>query len=251
MTGLDEFFSVENPIDDPLRMDLIEMVRHRYRNTPRHLQKAMGPSETGHPCMRKMAYTLMEVPRCNPEWDPLPSIIGTAGHTWMESAARMDNERLGRERWLIETRVEVTPGLSGSCDLFDSDNGVVIDHKFLGVTSFMAKIKAPGETYRNQVHQYGRGFKNLGHEVKRVAIAIFPRCGTLSKLHLWHEPYDDKRVDRVLAQRTAVMEMLDDFSVHIDPARYKWFPFDNSESCQFCPFWRPEAKSPLQCDGRS
>lgn len=248
--SLESFFSASNPVEDALRSDIIAMVRHKASNAPRSLQTAMGPSETGHPCMRKMAYSLMSVPRCNAEWDPFPSIVGTAVHSWLQEAAEQDNERLGRKRWLIETRVEVTPGLSGSCDLFDQDSGCVIDHKVLGVTSYMAKIKDPGLTYRNQVHQYGRGFKRLGYEVNRVAIAIFPRAGTLSKMHLWSEPYDDARVDEVLARRDAVIGLLDDLDVESNPERYQWIPA-TPDQCTFCPQWKPEPTNPLQCSGKA
>lgn len=249
MTGLDEFFDVENPVSDPLADELKEMIRAKYHNTPRHLQVELGPSEVGHPCMRKMAFGMMQVPRCNPEYDPLPSIYGTAMHTWLEQAAREDNERLGRERWLLETRVEVTPGLSGSSDLYDTDSDTVVDWKNLGYTSFVDNIKHISPEYRGQLHLYGKGFRNKGYDVKWVSIAILPRSGTLTKMHYWKEPYDDDFANGILARRLAVIEMLDDFSVHIDPARYQWFPIEPSK-CLFCPWWRPEARNPMQCNGK-
>lgn len=201
--------------------------------------------------MRRMAYGMMEIPRCNPEWDPLPSILGTAAHAWMEEAARADNERLGRERWLIETRVNVAPGLSGSSDLYDTDSGTVIDHKFLGYTSFSAHIKDPGEQYKNQLRLYGKGFQNAGYDVKRVCIAMFPRTGTLTKMHMWFEDYDEVKADAVLARRESVMIMLDSFDVDIDPARYQWIPIDNTAGCVFCEWWSPNPQNPLQCGAKS
>jgi hypothetical protein len=250
MTSLDEFFTETLPPPDPLRDSIVEMVRRRHEATPRHQQVELGPSEVGHPCMRKMAFGIMNVPRANAEYDPLPSILGTAAHTWMESAARLDNERLGRERWLIETRVEVTPGLSGSCDLFDKDTGTVIDYKFPGYTSFTKYLKDPGPTYRHQTHLYGKGFERLGYEVNTVGIAFFPRTGTLTKMHLWREDYNPEIADAVLAKRDAVLLMLDDFKVEIDPGRYQWFPTAPYD-CIWCPWWRPEPKSPIQCDGKA
>lgn len=248
--ALDEFFNTPPPPPpDPLRDDLVAMVQHRHAATPRHQQVELGPSAIGHPCMRKMAYGLMQVPRSNAEYDPLPSIIGTASHTWMESAARLDNERLGRDRWLVETRIEIANGLSGSCDLFDTDNGVVIDYKFPGYTSFTKYLKDPGPTYRNQVTLYGKGFERLGYSVKQVAIAFFPRTGTLSKMHLWREDYDPERANKVLARRDAVMLMLNDLKPEIDPDRYRYFPIAPSD-CVWCPWWRPEPRSPIQCGGK-
>ena len=74
-----------------------------------------------------MAYRLANdpVPTCNPQWDPLPSIIGTATHTWLETAAALANTVLGRDRWLTETKVYPAPWLPGSCDLYDCDTETV------------------------------------------------------------------------------------------------------------------------------
>jgi hypothetical protein len=60
--------------DDPLRADLIAMIRDRDYAT--HRQRALGPSEVGHPCMRKMAYGMTELPPCNPQFDPTATAIG-------------------------------------------------------------------------------------------------------------------------------------------------------------------------------
>lgn len=247
---LADFFSVENPVQEPLWLDLEAMIKHKYSNTPRHLQVELGPSEVAHPCMRKMAFATMQTPRCNPEYDPLPSITGTAMHTWLEDAARMANEALGRERWLIETRVTVTAGLSGSSDLFDTDSGTVVDWKNPGQTSFLAQVKQVDETYRGQLHLYGRGFQNAGHVVKEVAIALLPRAGTLSKMHLWHEPYDDDRAQRILDRREATLCMINDLDVDVYPNRYQWIPASPGH-CSFCEFWNPNANAsnPFQCKG--
>lgn len=247
ITTAEEFFA-SAPVVDPLWTDLRNMIRHRYSNTPRHLQVALGPSEVGHPCMRKMAFGIMQVPRCNPEYDPLPSIQGTAMHTWLEGAARMDNERLGRERWLIETRVYVTPGLSGSADLFDVDTGTVIDWKNLGATSFSKNKTSPKRPYRRQIQLYGRGFRNAGYEVNRVAVAALPRSGRLRDMELKIEPYDDELASEILRTRDAVIGLLDDFDVDTDPNRYQWIPID-PDDCFFCPWWAAEPKTPLQCKG--
>lgn len=249
MTELAEFFSETLPVEDPLRADIVAFIRARHAATPRHQQVALGPSEVGHPCMRRMAFGMMNEPRCNPEYDPLPSIIGTATHTWMESAAQLDNERLGRDRWLIEHRVEVAPGLSGSCDLFDTDTGTVVDYKFPGYTSFTKYLNDPGLVYQNQAHLYGKGFENSGRIVDRVAIAFFPRTGTLSKMHFWSEDYDRARAEAVLAKRYAVMALLDDFKVEIDSSRYDWIPMEPYE-CVFCNWWSDHPRSPIQCSGR-
>lgn len=248
MTTFEEFFSPTNPPVDPLRNDLIDMIEARYRATPRNMQIELGPSEVSHPCMRKMAYGIMEVERCNPEYDPLPSIVGTASHTWMQSAAWHANNILGRERWLTETKVHVTPGLSGSADLYDMDNAVVVDYKFPGTTRFDRYVKDPGPQYKLQVHFYGRGFENAGLPVKQVAIAFLPRGGMLRNMHIWKEDYNPALVDAGLRKRDAVINLIADLDVEHHPERYQWIP-EETYDCVWCPWFRPVPRTGLQCRG--
>jgi hypothetical protein len=250
MTTVDEFFSETLPPADPLRDELINMIKARNDATPRHLQRELGPSEVGHLCMRKMAYGMMETPRCNPQYDPLPSIIGTAVHKWLESAAAHANNQLGRQRWLIETRVNVAAGLSGSCDLYDRDNAIVIDYKCPGANQFKLLSKEMSTVYRNQVHLYGLGYENAGLPVKEVAVALLPRGGTLSGMHLWREEYSRERAQGILKRREAVMVMLNDFRVEIDPSRFELFP-KYPDGCMWCPWFKPDPRSPIQCNGKA
>ena len=248
MSDTAEFFDTEPIVSDPLRDDLVAMIRSRSANAPRSLQVELGPSQVGHPCMRRMAYGIMAEPGGNPQFDPLPSIIGTAVHSWLDSAAQHANEVLGRERWLTETRVEVTPGLAGSCDLFDLDTGTVIDWKVVGTPRLRKYRKDPGPVYRNQVTLYGRGFENAGHQVKRVAIAFVPRGATLHSLHVWSEDYDPKLADEILERRIQALCLLNDFDIENNPDRYMWFPVE-PEDCVFCPWYSTDPKGPLQCRG--
>jgi hypothetical protein len=250
MTTADFFNSTAVTERDYLRDDLIAMIHARNDATPRHLQKELGPSEVAHPCMRRMAFGIMDVPRCNPQYDPLPSIVGTATHKWLESAAMHANNELGYQRWIVETRVNVAPGLSGSCDLYDHDTATVIDWKVLGDNSFKRNHAHISPVYAQQVQFYGLGFENAGLPVKQVAVAILPRGGTLTRMHLWRTDYRRETALAGLARREAVMLMLNDFRVEVDPARYRWIPIAPYD-CAFCPWFRPEPKSPIQCDGKA
>jgi len=249
MTDTADFFA-DTPavLADPLRNDLLAMIRTRDDATPRHMQKALGPSDVSTPCMRKLAYAMMDEPGSNPPFDPLPSIIGTAVHAWLESAARHANQVLGRVRWLTETRVEVAPGLSGSCDLYDMDTGTVIDWKVVGTPRLRMYRKDPGRPYKTQVYLYGRGFENMGLPVNKVAIAFVPRGATLHSLHVWSADYDPKVADWALAQRETVIGLLDDLDVGRHPERYAWIPATQSD-CVFCPWYANKPTGPLQCKG--
>lgn len=246
----DDFFdNVPEPEpEDELRSDLMQMIIARYHATPRNQQIELGPSEIGHPCLRRLAYGLTAVERANPYFDPLPSIIGTASHTWMQSAAEFANKQLGRERWITEKKVKPTTDLSGSSDLYDTDTQTVIDHKFPGANRFTAYKKNIPLIYKIQVHLYGKGFINAGLPVKRVAICLLPRGGSLKAMHLWSEPYDESIADEAIAKRNMVIALCSDWDVENNPDRYHWFA-QTPHDCVFCPQWRPNPTGPLQCKG--
>ncbi len=248
MSELAAFFDVTNPVEDPRRRAITDMVMAWHNATPRHLQVELGPSEVGHPCMRKIAYGTMQADECNPQFDPLPSIIGTASHAWMHEAAEHANRLLGRTRWLAEQRVEVAPGLGGSCDLFDLDTGAVIDHKFPGANRFTMYKKKMSTVYRNQVHLYGYGFEQAGHTVNTVSVALFPRGGMLRNMHLWTEPYSRSRAETVLEDRLKMLMLTNDLDVERNPERFRWIPA-SPDDCRFCAWYSPTADSPLQCKG--
>ena len=249
MTDVAEFFTpdaADTAAD--LKSALIDMIKARDEATPRHLQRELGPSEVGHPCMRRLAYGLMQIPRCNPSWDPLPAIIGTATHKWLESAAKHANTVLGRQRWLIETRVNPAGWLSGSCDLYDCDTATVIDYKVPGASQFAKYKKHPGELYRTQVHLYGKGFRNAGLPVETVAIMFLPRGGTLTGSHLWSEPYDETVADTALKRREQALMLINDLQVEQHPDRFTYFS-KSGPSCMFCSWFAPNPQGPFQCGG--
>jgi hypothetical protein len=249
VTTVEAFFEGATAIpEDQLREDLVQMIRARHEATPRHRQVELGPSDVAHPCMRRLAYGLMQVPRANSDYDPLPSIIGVATHTWLESACEHANGELGRERWVPESRVNVAKDLSGSSDVYDRLTQTVIDWKVPGYTRFTAYKKDPGPVYRQQVQFYGLGFENAGLPVKQVAIAFIPRAGTLSKMHLWKTDYSREMALAGLARRDATIALINDLRVEENPEAYQWIPAKPYD-CSFCKWWRPEPSSPLQCKG--
>lgn len=234
--------------NDPIRNDLLAMIRDRDHATPRHRQVELGPSDVSHPCMRKMAFGMMGVEGTNPPFDPLPSIIGTAVHSWLETAAKHANTQLGRVRWITEMRVEVAPGLWGSCDLYDMDTGTVIDWKVVGTPRLRMYRKDPGHAYKTQVHLYGRGFLRMGLPVNKVAIAFVPRGATLHSLHVWSADYDDTVSAWALQRREQVMCLVNDLKVDENPAAYQFIPATQKD-CTFCAWYSNNPTGPTQCRG--
>ncbi|OZE88059.1 hypothetical protein CH304_00370 [Rhodococcus sp. 15-649-1-2] len=238
-----DFLDLQGIPDIELLDDLKTMIVDASNNIERHLQVELGPSDVGHPCARKLALGLMREPRTNPEGDPLPSIVGTAAHTWMEAAARRT------DRFLPERRVTIREGLSGTCDIYDLDTDTVIDWKFPGVTRMKTyKKHGPSAVYRAQAHLYGQGYINDGYPVKNVAICFLPRGGQLAGAHLWREPYNQALVDETLARIDNTTLLLTDLDVEQHPERYQLIPA-TPDDCEYCPFWSPNPTSPTQCSG--
>lgn len=89
---------------DPGKLDmgaeLRSLIADRIENHERSLQRIIGASEIGTPCVRKLALKLSDV-------DPVPeqldaddkwrATVGAAVHDWLAAMLRADNERLHRE----------------------------------------------------------------------------------------------------------------------------------------------------------
>jgi hypothetical protein len=210
------------------------------RNHPRSLQAAPGPSELGTPCGRRLAYKVLDWARPNDDRDQWLSTIGTAVHSWQADTFEAENRRLGRARYLIEQRVHLPEGISGSCDLFDTDDPqTVLDWKITGLDRIKKYARSgPGDQYRIQAHLYGLGWLLAGYQPKRVAIVFLPRGGLLAGLHVWTEPFDPQvAVDAIKRYRTTVLAL-----AHLDPERNpgRWAMFPTADAfCTWCPYFLP------------
>lgn len=240
-------------------MQLRRVVMDHAARAPRTLQAHLGPSELGSPCDRQVAGKMAALPSTNHVSDPWPSIMGVAGHKWMEGAFIADNELSGAARWLAETRVTPHPEHPGTSDLYDAWEFAVVDHKFLGVTS-MTKLrtKGPSILYEVQIKLYAHGFRLMGLPVRRVIIAAWPRTGSsLSGLYVWEQEYDPARDDVLIAHALEVTKMRKVFAEGLVRGQIRLMdipatPVD--DVCIFCPFYRPQAaheKSVGGCPGHA
>lgn len=227
-------------------------------NAPRSKQTAIGPSEVGEPCVRKLVYKLYDWPVANTGQDPWASIIGTAVHAWMAELFEQRNAPLedGRPRYKIEERVTVrvnhngSGDLSGSSDLYDRRTGTVWDWKVTGITS-LAKYKrnGPGPQYRAQAHLYGLGQENAGETPQRVAICFLPRHHQLTP-HVWSEPYDRQRALDALARLDAIHQLIQRIDPESHPENWSLIPTDEQAKCAWCPWFKPgSADLSVSCPG--
>lgn len=221
----------------------------RYANgSARNLQRHLGPSEIGHLCHRQVAGKLAGIAPTNHVLDPWPSIMGTAGHTWMEGCFSAENVELGRTRFLTEFRV--TPGRGfeshpGTGDLYDADEESVDDHKFLGVTS-MDKLRrdGPSRHYFTQFLLYMLGFLALGLPVKRIVLLAWPRTkSSLDGLYVWEHVITEADFDFLTNVILPELDYRKQWAAALitGTAQLMDVPGNTADECHWCPFWRPQA----------
>jgi len=184
-----------------LDLAIKKTIIHAATNAPRSLQTAIGPSEVGQPCLRRLAYKILDVEPASTGTDIWRPTVGTGVHAWLADALLLANRELGYTRWLVEERVEVAPGLGGSCDAHDLDTHTTVDWKIVGPSSLKKYRKdGPGQQYRTQLHLYGKGHKLAGRRVDTVMIAFLPSAGTLADAYFWSEPFDEQVADDAIAR---------------------------------------------------
>lgn len=189
--------------------DLKAVVRDHETSRPRSMQTAIGPSEVGTTCARRLAYKMLSVPPVNTDSDPWAAIVGTSVHAWLDTAFADENDRLvarGMEaRWHTSIRVDLPTYLSGTIDLYDAQTCSVIDHKVVGATAYKRYRKdGPSRQYVIQGHVYACGLRLAGYHVEDVGIAFWSRSGALKDSFYWSEPYDEQVVEDALARLDAL-----------------------------------------------
>lgn len=256
MTGCAELVAPADSVSE-LKATLIEMVRHADRTTARSMQRAIGPSEVGDECMRRIAYTLLGSARANTMTDPWFAIIGSSVHDWLAHAIDKWDAAHGRiktdeRRYLVEHRVTANAAgidVSGTCDLFDVETGTIIDHKIVGPTALKTyRSSGPSNRYRTQVHVYGLGMEQQGRTVTTVALAFFPRNGYLDDLYVWQEPYRRDVAEAALSRVASIGTMTSALGASWAAA----IPAVAGSGCVYCPFYAPHIDLPdgTGCPGR-
>lgn len=216
----------------------------------RSQQSTMGPSEIGTPCDRRVAMSLLRLPRVNPGGDNWASFVGTYGHTGL--AEMLVWADAGSGRYVTEERVEFPSRYvpKGTLDALDRMLTTVWDWKLMGQWSLdKLKIEGPSPQYRVQLHTYGYGLRIRGEVVSDVALIGMPRDkSTLDDLYVWTEPYNPQVARDALARVARIGETLADED-GADPLN---FPINNTD-CKYCPFHMPGAVRSEKgvCNGRT
>lgn len=175
---------------------------------PRSQQQAIGPSEIGAACLHCLAAKLAGWEQA-PEAAWLP-YLGTAVHAYLEKVF----EPLAG--WHTERRVSVgTLGgkeITGTSDLFDVEEGCVVDWKLVGQTTLRKAKGGPSPVYKAQAHLYGMGYVRAGFDVRDVAIYYLPR-NAISLRHgvWWDEPFNPLLALDALDRATNLLAKLEAF----------------------------------------
>lgn len=177
---------------------------------PRTKQRAVGMSEIGRACARRLAYKMGDTAPVNLS-DPLRALVGAGVHAVMaETFRRLDG---GSGRFLVESPV-LYRGVPGTLDLFDRLTGTVVDWK----TTLRAKIgrlrvDGPSAEYQTQIQMYAAALTAQGEDVRAVALVFVPVDSVLTDLYAWRAAPDlaraDAAVDRLHGLHAAELESAD------------------------------------------
>lgn len=220
---------------DALKREVQQLIRWTDANSPRSLQKQIGPSEMGDACDRRIAYRLMETPEVNAAKDPWPAIVGTAIHGWLEKAVaqRQATGVAGMPMsWTTEVAVNPDPIIKGHSDVYDSKLERVIDWKTAG-TDVLKKIRAQGPpaSYIIQANLYGLGHEQAGRPVRDIALVFLPRAGWLSGIYVWRDIYRrhlaERAIERVYSLGDRLLAGTMPWEIEATPA----------DACGYCPFY--------------
>jgi hypothetical protein len=163
----------------------------------------------------------------------------------MEEVLYAENKRLGRERWIVEQKVQLDDELSGHGDAFDTDWGMVVDWKYTGTT---ARRKASRKTvphselvsveYRTQAHLYGLGHRNAGRDVRFVRLVLLARSHDFSESVEWTEAYDETIAVDAMTRFYAIRDAVINTNAGRYPEALIAVPPAPGEACKWCPFQR-------------
>lgn len=244
-TGRAPFASRPEGGPPPSTLAEMRQALQRFENSrPRTTQKTLGPSELGTPCDRQIALKLAGVQRRERglPWAPM---CGTAVHGLMENVLRAENERLGRERWVIEQKVQLDDELSGHGDAFDTDWGMVVDWKYTGTTArrkasrrSVPNAELVSAEYRTQAHLYGLGHRNAGRHVRFVRLVLLARSHDFSDSVEWTEAYDESIAVAAMTRFYAIRDQVINSGAAQDPTKLVAVPAEPGEACKWCPFQR-------------
>jgi hypothetical protein len=228
-----------DPFSSMIKEKLTKVILWYESQNPRSKQVAIGPSEIGDLCDRRIGYRLAGIPACNTEFDPWASIMGTAVHSWLDAAfSAWCDQQDPPQLWTTETTLVLGDFLEGHSDLYSVEHETVIDWKTAGPDVMKKVIKdGPSVGYMIQTHIYGYLFEQHGRPVKKVCLAFLPRAGWLRDMFVWSADYDRNVAEQALGRLFGIAQQLTQLDVLKQSHRWEQVDHYPSNSCGFCPFY--------------
>jgi hypothetical protein len=212
---------------------------------PRSQQIAIGPSEAGQECTRRLAYKLLDWDVSNPgsssSW---ASQVGTAIHAYLaEVFGKLDE-------YEVEQRVKISGNLGGTVDLYHIPSGTVLDWKTTGNVD--SKRRSLSKQNLVQVNLYALGKKRAGADVKQVALVYLPVKGDLSEMHIELHPFDEQMALDALDRIDNIYSLLATVDVESNPTMWQHIPAVSSRLCNYCPYFKPFSNDlAIGCNGET
>lgn len=244
-----------DPADVALKQEIMEMVLWAERSSDRSKQLAIGPSEVGDPCDRRVAYKIAGTKEINIWRDPWPAIVGTAIHQWLEKSVNRYQDHHNTYDWLTELGVSPDQLVEGHSDVYNRLTQSVVDWKTAGVDAMRKYRKEVPQGYRAQIQLYGLGHENAGRPVKDCVLVFLPRSGWLGDMFIHREPYDRATAEAALTRLYAIGDKLLDLDIEANPHRFQNIEATPGDSCVWCPLFNknldPDVGASDQgCSGR-
>jgi hypothetical protein len=221
-----------------LKQQLTDIIRWYDGENPRSKQQAIGPSEIGDPCDRRLGYRLADMPACNTRFDPWAGIVGTALHSWLEKAVTAWAKEHDSEDWHTETTLILNEFVEGHADLYNVTHRAVIDWKSASKDVIrMSELHGPSPGYMIQTHLYGYMFEQAGIPVERVALVFLPRAGWLREMYVWSAPYERDVAENALSRLYRIAQQVVDLDVLTQSHRWEQVDHTPGKGCAFCPWF--------------
>lgn len=225
-----------------LKEDLLEMMTWGSRSSPRSQQVALGCSEAGDPCDRRIAMKMAGIKQVNFS-DPLKADMGTAFHEWLDKRMREFQAANDMYEWVTETEVWPAKFLKGHVDLYSKPRFLVLDWKTTSADNLRLWKKELPLRYLIQVMLYGKGMINLGFRVDRVGLVAINRGGNLRDVQVLTVPYDETVAREALLRVWNIGKKMSQCEVDKHPEKFADFPAEPSRMCGYCPFYRGGSKA--------
>ena len=230
----------EDPFSVMLKQQLTEIIWWYDGENPRSKQQAIGPSEIGEPCDRRIGYRLADIEPINTRADPWAGIVGTALHSWLEKAVSSWCVAKGTDEWHTETTLFLNEFIEGHADLYNAKHLAVIDWKSASKDVIRtAQLHGPSVGYMIQTHLYGYMFEQAGKKVERVALVFLPRAGWLSDMYVWSAPYERSVAENALNRLYGIAQQVVDLDVLTESHRWELVDHHPGKGCGYCPWYVP------------